>query len=468
MRKEVLTLALKTYNPAAKTQADAAQKKVVDYNQSNPYLEKITTAANAAANQGTFTYDKARPTYTDPYGDKLSAARDLAANFTYEQPRPTYTNRYAEKIDATLNEAVNAPAFSYDAASDPVFQAYQKQYAREGERAVQDAIGKAAAANGGAVSTAGMTAATQAGQYYAGQLTDKIPQLYEQAYNRYLNEYNRKVNNLGLLQGQEATEYARSRDAQGDWESDRNWEYNRRLNALGVFQDADATAYSRHRDTVGDYESDRNWKYGLHQDEQDRRLNMVDLYRTLENDERTRLADTADRLSAQEQTEYDRYLDGLDIDTARKNYAMNLWSQMGYATKEVAEILGVAEGTPTSNQAYNDLKYNTATSSSSSSKGAGEKSVYNALGIPNGYMDYVNEAKKLNDGSDEGKVRALQYMEVIAAADARNDWLEDEDFERMLMLVGLTDDDWRSYTGESAPTAHGYNANPHLVTQWTK
>lgn len=437
-------MALKTYNTTAKTQADAAQKKVVDYNQNNPYLEKITTAADAAANQGAFVYEQPRPTYANPYGDKLSAARDLAANFTYEQPRPTYTNRYAEKIDATLNDAVNMPAFSYDVAKDPAFQAYQKQYAREGERAVQDVIGKAAAANGGAVSTAGMTAAVQAGQNYAGQLTDKIPQLYEQAYNRYLNEYRQKVNNLGLLQGQEATEYGRSRDALGDWETDRNWEYNRRMNALGVFQDADTTAYSRHRDAVGDHESDRNWKYGLHQDEQDRRLNMVDLYRTLENDDRTRLADTADRLSA--------------IETARTNNALNLWAQLGYATEDVAAALGIPVGT----------KYTATTSSSSSSKGVGEKSVYNALGIPNGYMDYVNEAKKLNDGSDEGKVRALQYMEAIASADARNDWLEDEDFERMLWLVGLNYEDWRTYTGESAPTAHGYNANPHLVTQWTK
>lgn len=453
-------MALKTYSSAAKQATDAAQKKVIDYNQSNPYLEKIATAANEAVNQGAFTYDKERPTYTNPYGDKLTAAQEAAANYTYNAEKPTYINRYEQKIDEALNETINMPAFSYDAASDPVFQAYQKQYARESDRAVQDAIGKAAATNGGAVSTAGMTAATQAGQYYAGQLTDKIPQLYEEAYNRYLNEYNRKVNNLGLLQGQEATEYTRSRDALSDWENDRNWEYNQRLNALGVYQDADATAYSRHRDTVSDYESDRNWEYGLYNDEQNRRLNAVDLYRTLESDERTRLADTADRLSAQEETEYNRYLNDLDIDTAQTNNALNLWAQLGYANEDVAAALGIPVGT----------KYTTATGSSSSSTGEGtsEQSVYNALGIPNGYMDYVNAAKEINDGSDEGKQRALQYMAAISSADGQNNWLEDEDFERMLWLVGLTYDDWRTYTGESASTAHGYSTNPNLVTQWTK
>lgn len=36
------------------------------------------------------------------------------------------------------------------------------------------------------------------------------------------------------------------------------------------------------------------------------------------------------------------------------SYAMNKWAQMGYADDEVASILGVAAGTPTSDQSYTD------------------------------------------------------------------------------------------------------------------
>lgn len=36
------------------------------------------------------------------------------------------------------------------------------------------------------------------------------------------------------------------------------------------------------------------------------------------------------------------------------SYAMNKWAQMGYADGEVASILGVAQGTPTSDQSYSD------------------------------------------------------------------------------------------------------------------
>lgn len=38
----------------------------------------------------------------------------------------------------------------------------------------------------------------------------------------------------------------------------------------------------------------------------------------------------------------------------RISYAMNKWAQMGYADQEVASILGVAAGTPTSDQSYTD------------------------------------------------------------------------------------------------------------------
>lgn len=80
------------------------------------------------------------------------------------------------------------PTFSYDQESDPVFQAYSKQYAREGKRAQEDVLGSTAAASGGLPSSYAVTAASQAGDYYAAQMADKVPELYNQAFNRYLNE----------------------------------------------------------------------------------------------------------------------------------------------------------------------------------------------------------------------------------------------------------------------------------------
>ena len=84
--------------------------------------------------------------------------------------------------------APEKPTFSYNLESDPVWQAYKKQYTREGQRATQDALGTTAASTGGIPSSYATAAATQAGDYYAAQMTDKVPELYRQAYNRYLNE----------------------------------------------------------------------------------------------------------------------------------------------------------------------------------------------------------------------------------------------------------------------------------------
>lgn len=82
----------------------------------------------------------------------------------------------------------DAPSFAYSTEEDPLYQAYKKQYLREGQRATEDALGAAAAASGGIPSSYAATAAAQAGGYYAAQLADKVPELYNFAYSRYGDE----------------------------------------------------------------------------------------------------------------------------------------------------------------------------------------------------------------------------------------------------------------------------------------
>ena len=71
------------------------------------------------------------------------------------------------------------------------------------------------------------TAVAQAGNYYAAQAADKIPDLFEAAYNRYLNEFQMDASKLGIVQDQEQTDYGRYLDQLGQWNTDRNFEYNR-------------------------------------------------------------------------------------------------------------------------------------------------------------------------------------------------------------------------------------------------
>lgn len=83
----------------------------------------------------------------------------------------------------------SGPSFDYDPEQDPRMAAYRKTYLREAERAREDTLAKAAAATGGIPSSYAVGAADQAGNYFTAQLTDKIPELYNDAYNQQLQEW---------------------------------------------------------------------------------------------------------------------------------------------------------------------------------------------------------------------------------------------------------------------------------------
>ena len=152
-----------------------------------------------------FQSEKA-PTYQNNYEGTIGGLLDKQlgyGSFSYGEKQPEYTNRYDDTIQDLLGQIVNRKDFSYDPENDQLYSQYRKQYAREGQRATQDALGAAAAASGGIPSSYAVSAASQAGDYYASQMTDKIPELYQLAYNKYMNDYNMKLSDLGAVQGAE-------------------------------------------------------------------------------------------------------------------------------------------------------------------------------------------------------------------------------------------------------------------------
>lgn len=180
-----------------------------------------------------------------------------------------------------LDSLVNQQPFAYDLQADPSWGAYKKAYMREGDRASANALAQASAASGGRASSYAMTAAQQAGNYYAGQLADVIPTLEQQAYSRYLGDINNRVNSLNALANDRAFE-------QGQWMDG----YNMLQNSLGNFQTQDQTDYQRYLDAM-------NLQYQAEQDKQ-----------------------------AQEQQKFQN--------------ALALYQAMGYATPDVAQTLGIS------------------------------------------------------------------------------------------------------------------------------
>lgn len=183
-----------------------------------------------------------------------------------------YVDPYKARVDQLMDEITNRDAFSYNAESDPLYQQYRDQYIREGQRSMQDTLGQVSARTGGLASTYATSAAQQASDYYMSQLADKVPELYQAAYQMYLDDIGLKVQDLDLLQGASDTQYDR-------WRVDRD--FNR-----GVF------------------ESDRDYDYGLSRDK-------IDDSRYVE--------ERADQL-ARDKLAQENWLKEFGLDTSKFNY----------------------------------------------------------------------------------------------------------------------------------------------------
>ena len=242
-------------------------------------IHKATTPeakllANEAANQLRSSYGgyTGGPQGADYISDgkipnQIDSVLDQINNFgsfSFDQDAPVYNNQYAEQQQALLDAIINRPDFSWSKEEDPQWSSYKKSYLREGDRATENALGQAAAASGGRPSTAAVTAATQAGDYYATQLNDIIPTLYQQAYDRYLNEYNMSLQDLNAVNNQEQLDYAKYLDQLGQYNTDRNFAFNQYLsdfdilqNQLSALQGQDSIDYNRWMDKVGLHREDQ-------------------------------------------------------------------------------------------------------------------------------------------------------------------------------------------------------------------
>ena len=177
--------------------------------------------------------------------------------FTYESA-PTYASKYLNQINELTAQILNREAFSYDPATDPSYAAYKKEYAREGQRAAADVMGQYAAMTGGMPSSAAITASQQAGDYYAAQMADKIPELQQLAYSMYLSEGDQQRANLEMLMALENGDYAKYQDQLAQYNTDRNFAYGVSRDQVEDARYADETAYNR-----SIYESETEYSQAL-------------------------------------------------------------------------------------------------------------------------------------------------------------------------------------------------------------
>ena len=221
-------------------------------NQAANELRKSYGNYSGGADGGSFRLESKLNRRADDLLDQLGSF----GSFSYDEA-PTYENAFAQQQKDLLDRILNREDFSWSKETDPQWSSYKKSYLREGDRATANALAKASAASGGRPSSYAVNAATQAGDYYATKLNDVIPTLYQQAYERYLDEYNMKLKDLNAVNQQEQLDYAKYLDRLGQFNTDRGFayqnyadDYDRLRSQLADVQGQDQIDYARYLDEV--------------------------------------------------------------------------------------------------------------------------------------------------------------------------------------------------------------------------
>lgn len=219
-------------------------------NQAANELRKSYGNYSGGADGGSFRLESKLNRRSDDLLDQLGSF----GSFSYDEA-PTYENTFAQQQKDLLDRILNREDFSWSKETDPQWSSYKKSYLREGDRATANALAQASAASGGRPSSYAVNAATQAGDYYATKLNDVIPTLYQQAYERYLDEYNMKLKDLNTVNQQEQLDYAKYLDRLGQFNTDRGFayqnyadDYDRLRSQLADVQGQDQIDYARYLD----------------------------------------------------------------------------------------------------------------------------------------------------------------------------------------------------------------------------
>ena len=367
----------------------------------------------------------------------------LAALQNAQKQKPTYAATYDDELNALYDQIVNRDKFQYDINSDMLYQNAKNQYIMQGQMAMRDTIGQAAALTGGYGNTYGQMVGQQAYDAHLQNLNEQIPDFYNMALQQYIAEgdqMNQQYAMLGDLRNQEYGMY-----------QDELSEYWRNVDLL---RDEANTAYDRGRDNwltsvqLGreqeQLEYDRQWAeeerdYNRQQDaynkqwaEEERDYNrQQDAYNKQwaeEERDYNRQQDAYNKQWAEEEREYDRQNDQLDREWAENESAydrqndqydrlVSLITSTGYTpTTEELTAAGMSEAQAKS---YLDYYKQQNSGGSSGSSGSGSSSSGGSSSNKTTSKTPTKESEKTTSTpaafTGASKNQAIAYLEKYGA-----------------------------------------------------
>lgn len=153
-----------------------------------------------------------------------AAGGAYADNSGVKAPSVSLAQGYSSPLTQQKNDALNAymnrGPFKYDINADALYQQYKDKFIQQGQAAMQDTMGQAAALTGGYGSSYAQNVGQQAYNQHLLQLNDVVPELYQMAYGKYQDEGNELLQRYSMLSGEEAEAfnrwYQQNRDAVAD------------------------------------------------------------------------------------------------------------------------------------------------------------------------------------------------------------------------------------------------------------
>ena len=209
------------------------------------YLQAKTPEARALANAEADSVRKSYGGYTGGADGGSFNLEPLSPNSFQGSEAPVYSNPYKDRVEAALSKVEKRQPFTYDPSTDPVYQAYDKKYTREGQLATEDVLGKASVMTGGVPSTAAITAAGQTANQYAAAKADIIPTLYQQAYDRAMAEFTADRQVLSDLMGADAQEFGKYQTELGQHNTENAFKYGQLLDEIGAQADVRGEEFTK-------------------------------------------------------------------------------------------------------------------------------------------------------------------------------------------------------------------------------
>lgn len=162
--------------------------------------------------------------YTQGYkpSEAVSNAQSYLTGILNNKPG-AYNSTYQNDLQGLYDRIMNREKFTYDLNGDALYNQYKQQYQQMGRQAMMDTMGQAAALTGGYGNSYANTAGNQAYQAYLSKVGDIVPQLQQQAFERYTQEGSDLNNRLNLVQNLENADYNRYRDSVSDWNTERSY-----------------------------------------------------------------------------------------------------------------------------------------------------------------------------------------------------------------------------------------------------